>query len=189
MIVNIAYWVLLSFMFIQHEAQLKIIPTDDRDVFKVIYKADFDWDVELQLTDEKGRKKLSKKVEKTDGFLLPINIAGEPSGKFTIIISTPAYDISESFDYLNGEDWTKQVVVVDYNPDRQSVTISSKEILQEELFVSINNDYDETLVEDKIGISESTLYRVYNLAGAPGREVSVRVYTNNYHVVDESFDF
>lgn len=190
MVINVTYWVFyLVLALLQHEGELRIVPTEDRNVFKVIYRADFDWNVELSLTNEKGRKRFSTKVDKTSGFLLPINMQGESSGKFTVTITTPAYDLSESFDYLNDEDWLKKVLQVEFKKERQTVTVSSTEIVSEGVFVEVSNDAGESLISDGIPVSESTLYRVYNLKGAPARRISVRVYTNKHNVIDQSFDF
>ncbi len=180
--------VLFSVLF-QHEAELKIYPTEDQEVFKVIYKADFDWNVELVLENEKGRKKFSKKIEKTRGFLLPINMSGESSGVFTVTVSTPAYDVSESFDYLTPQDRLAQIVGIEYKPEKQSVTLSSTAEIGNELMVSIVNDQGDVLVSDKVPPSENSIYRVYNLAGAPGRRIEVRVYTSGFGVLNQSFDF
>lgn len=185
----VAYYVIYSLMFFQHEAELKILPTADRNVYRVIYKADFDWNVELSLINEKGKKMFSTKIEKTNGFLLPINMEGESSGRFTLMVSTAAYDISESFDYETLDDWLRRNLNVEFKPDRQSVTVSSNEVIMDDITLSIHNDIGDVLVSDKISASESTIYRVYDLVDAPGMKVRVYISTSKYHLINQSFDF
>lgn len=195
MITNMFYWVLCVFLFLQHEAEWKIVPTADRNVSRVIYKADFDWDVELKLINEKGRKKLSRNIERSTGFLLPSIWKGEPQVNTQSWFPHLLYDVSWEL-WLCSCRWLAKTnitywiqVLTEYKSYRQSITVSSDEALQEEVNVSVCNNENQVLVSDKIPISESTIYRIYNLAGAPENRITVRVYTSKHNLIDQSLDF
>lgn len=179
---------LLQFVSFQ-EGQLVVLPTKKEGVYRIIYKADMKWDVKVSLLDEKGRNKLNHEIKDTDQFLLPIDLAKESSGVYTVQIATAAYDLSKEFEFIRYEDAVSETLNLNYEAERKSVKLEGLEPLKKELTIIIVNESGELLIKDEIPQSSQAFFRVYNLKGAPASKLSVRLEMSGKMIVEKQFNF
>lgn len=179
---------LLSLYFAHQDGHLEVSSTGNIAVFNVIYQADMAWNVEVKLLNTKGKKKFSKTLKNSDGFVLPLNLEGEDSGEYQVVISTPAYDLVKSFSYVNWQDQMAESIHVEYNSDRKLLRVSSNQILEQNTSIYIYNELNERLIQDDFR-AQTMLQRAYNLDGAPASTIEVIVSTLNYNILKEKFAF
>jgi|GEM_PF-3333463 len=169
--------------------EMAVLPTKDPEVFRLIYKGDMSWNVVVTLLDENNNVKFEREVKDSDSFLMPLNLGGESSGTFTVKISTPAYDIQKQFEYITYEDRAAELISIKYQVDRNAVSVEASKGLRKDLVVYIYNESGDQLILDTVPASESTFYRVYNLKGAPARELDVHAVMSGKTLRRERFTF
>lgn len=174
---------------LMQEGNVIILPTDDPDVFNIIYQADMKWNVVVKLFDQRGKKRLDTEIKNSESFRLPINLKGESSGTYVIELSTAAYDLRKEFKYLTLEDQLSQAIQVEYLNDRHIIRLQTLEILHSPISVYIYNENGDRLVLDEIEPLGVVTNRSYNLNGAPATRFEMIIMTSGKLVKRELFTY
>lgn len=168
--------------------QAVVLPTIEPDVFRLIYKADMKWNVVVTLLDERGRRRFQTEIKNSESFLLPINMSEENSGTFTVEMATPAYDLTETFEYVKYEDLVLEKLKLEYVADKEVLRLESTDPILKELRVYIYNQDGDQLILDEIDVSATKLMRIYNLKGAPARSFDVIVSMSGQSLIEARYD-
>jgi len=146
------------------------------------------WNVEVTLLNKKGKKKFNKTIKNSDGFVMPLNLEGEDSGKYTVEIFTPVYNLVETFEYLTWQDELKEAISITYNQSNSLIRIDSNTEILLNTSVYIYNEKGDRLIEDTFS-PPSKLVRAYNLGGAPATKLEVIVSSLSSVILIKKFDF
>lgn len=176
-------------LLMHQEGEIVVLPTNDTDVFRLIYKADMKWNVVVKVLDDRGKERFKTEVKDSDSFLLPINMARRPSGRYTVEVSTPAYDLRKDFEYTTYEDEAAKRVEVTYDPGRHAIKLITTSGLQKPLQVYIYNERGDQLIQDDLPAGDKELMRIYSLDGAPATRFDVVMMMSGVQIKRELFDY
>lgn len=168
---------------------MEVMPTADPYVYKVLYQADMKWNVVIRLFDDRNRKRLETTIPNAESFSLPINLKGEKSGKFTIEIATPAYDLKKEFEFIRYEEHLAQQMEIEYNRERHTIRLSTKEAAKLPFSVFVRSETGQQLIQDDVNPSGGTTMRTYNLDGAPALRFEFIVLIAGEPVMERYFDY
>lgn len=185
---SLALFVMFIPIFWQ-EGKMVVLPTKDPDVFNIIYEADMKWNIIVKLYDERGKKRFDTEIQNSERFILPINLKGESSGKYSVEISTPAYDLRKELDYLTSEDQLATRIGVEYITDKHTIRVQTQEIIDLPFTVYIYNEQGDRLVTDEIEPRGMLINRSYNLKGAPASRFEFIILTSGNIIKKEFFTY
>lgn len=113
------------------EGVVRVQETSADKVFKLYFKADYEWDVKVQIQAKRGQHVLLDKVY-SDGFVRPYNLSNLPEGRYVFNVS------------FGSTKYVEEVVIGDPEPERVKVAKGPKKVKEKNV-----------VAKERVRISES----------------------------------
>ena len=171
---------LLVFLFstrmaVAQTGQMKIVPTADKETYKLYYACDVVSDISVNVRNENRESVYKREIEDKKGFILPINFGEFGSGKYVVEVFTPLFTLNDTVTFLDMSERIKTLFEWEILEERERVIITALKPLDDKITVIINDDNGSEIDKQ---VLEGTKFgmRVFDFAGSSAKQIDVNIY-------------
>ena len=169
------------------DAKVKVIAGKEAGVYKLLFEAAENRDVNIRIKDENNKLLTTKRIANTNGFLQPLDFGSLPSGSYFVEVSSneDAFEevVRHEIATINGENI--QVTTVE---NEKKVAFLTSLNLQGTLNLYFYDDNDELIYKEEIEAAALN-QRLYDLSKIDSKNVLVSLTNGHKNILQKKFQF